>query len=212
MKNIKIKNSIYCIVGLSILTFYILILVQKIPCLTFLETLKLIPTVVSIDLVFVALFIKIIWKWRIFRTWLVTFPNMNGTWKGSIHSTWIDPSVQRTPSDIPAILTIRQTFPRISCVMRTAEMTSRSIAADFIIDEDNQLKRLTYIYDCAPMATKRDRSAQHLGTMIFDITEKPEMKISGEYWTGRKTTGIIDMTFWKKERMESFPNDLITKI
>jgi len=92
--------------------------------------------------------------------------------------------------------------------MRTAEMTSRSIIADFVLDKDNQVKKLSYTYDSNPIATVKERSPQHLGTMIFDIIEKSKRKFEGEYWTGRKTTGHIEMTFWKKVKLDQYPEEL----
>ena len=59
----------------------------------------------------------------------------------------------------------------------------------------------------------KERSPQHCGTMVFDIVEKPKLKLRGEYWTGRKTTGQIEMNYWKKrwaipraERMPEWKN------
>ncbi len=92
--------------------------------------------------------------------------------------------------------------------MRTGEMTSRSLVASFILDDENQLKRLFYSYDSNPKQTVKERSPQHCGTMSFDIIEKPEKKLIGEYWTGRKTTGNIEMTFWIDELIEYYPNEI----
>lgn len=208
MKNLNLKYSLYLIVGISVLTFFILAQAKKIEPLTFIVGLKLIPKVVSVDLLIIASFSSFMWRWKIFYGWLVPFPNMNGTWKGTIQTTWIDPVTNERPAPIPTILTIKQSFFKISCVMRTAEMTSRSLIADFVLDKDNQVKKLSYTYDSNPIATVKERSPQHYGTMIFDIIEKPKRKIEGEYWTGRKTTGHIEMTFWKKEKLEKYPPEI----
>ena len=78
------------------------------------------------------------WRWRIFHPWLVPFPNLNGTWQGTIQTTWKNPETGQVPGPIPTILTIKQSFGRISCVMRTTEMVSRSFLADFWLDQDEQ--------------------------------------------------------------------------
>jgi len=208
MRNINLKYSLYLLAGISLLSFYAFVKFQKIEPLDFIKVLKLLPKVVSIDLLIIVVFSSYLWHWKIFHSWLVPFPNLSGTWKGFIQTTWVDPVTNERPSSIPAILTIKQSFLKISCVMRTAEMTSRSIIADFVLDKDNQVKKLSYTYDSNPIATVKERSPQHLGTMIFDIIEKPKQKINGEYWTGRKTTGHIEMTFWKKEILEYYPKEL----
>ena len=92
--------------------------------------------------------------------------------------------------------------------MRTSEMTSRSIVSDFVLDKDNQINRLIYFYDSNPKQTVKERSPQHYGTMAFDLIEKPGRRIVGEYWTGRKTTGQIEMSYWKKEKMDCFPDGI----
>jgi hypothetical protein len=188
--------------------FYLLIFIQNITELDFIIIVKLIPKVITIDLLVVSLFSVFLWKLRIFKGWLVPFPDLNGTWKGYIQTTWIDPKTNERPAPIPAILTIKQSFFKISCVMRTAEMTSRSIVSDFVLDKDNQMNRLLYSYDSNPIQTVKERSPQHCGTMAFDIVEKPERKIIGEYWTGRKTTGQIEMNYWKKEKVDYYPEEI----
>jgi len=208
MKNINLKYSLYVLVSISVLAFFILALIKKVETTDIVSILKLIPKVVSINLIIVAGFSSFMWRWKIFHGWLVPFPNMNGTWKGYIQTTWTDPITNERPAPIPTILTINQSFFKISCVMRTAEMTSRSIIADFVLDKDNQVRKLSYTYDSNPIATVKERSPQHYGTMIFDIIEKPKRKIEGEYWTGRKTTGHIEMTFWKKEKLEKYPPEI----
>ena len=208
MRNICLKYSLYALLALSAIAFFALAITQNITVVNFVSIFKLIPKVVSIDLLAVAAFSSFMWKWRIFKGWLVPFPNLNGTWKGSIQSTWVDPITNERAPAIPAILTIKQSFLKISCVMRTTEMTSRSIIADFVLDKEQQVCRVSYTYDSNPIATVKERSPQHLGTMLFDIVEAPERKLEGDYWTGRKTTGHVELTFWKKELLHKYPNDM----
>ncbi|MCI0365724.1 MAG: hypothetical protein L0219_17835 [Phycisphaerales bacterium] len=80
-----------------------------------------------------------IWKWDKLQGWLVPFPNLNGTWEGRIHSNWKDAQGKK-PGPIPVILTIKQSFNRLSCVMRTVEMESHSYIEGFCIDEENQVR------------------------------------------------------------------------
>ncbi len=32
--------------------------------------------------------------------------------------------------------------------------------------------------------------------------------MKGEYWTERNTTGIIEMAYWKSEKLDYYPDDL----
>jgi len=208
MKNINLKYFLFAILLISLLAFFVLLQFNEDKSIHFLAILKLLPKVVTIDILAIGLFSAYLWKWKIFKGWLVPFPNLNGTWKGEIQTTWIDPQTNERPAPTPAIISVKQSFFKISCVMRTAEMTSRSVISDFVLDKDNQVKRLIYSYDSNPLQTVREKSPQHCGTMVFDIIEKPKMKLEGEYWTGRKTTGNIEVTFWKKELLDYYPAEL----
>ena len=209
MKNIKIKVVLWVLVPLSFLLFYAIYLRQGSPDLNLNTIFNILPKVVSIDLVIYGLFVRFLWKLPIFKNWLVPFPNLNGTWKGHIRTTWTDPETGERPGPIPAVLTIKQSFLDISCVMRTAEMTNRSLTSNFVLDKENQLERLVYTYDSNPIETVKERSPQHCGTMSFNIVkEQKKNKLAGGYWTGRKTTGDIEMSFWKKERIDFYPKEI----
>jgi hypothetical protein len=102
----------------------------------------------------------------------------------------------------------RQSFTKISCVMRTAEMTSRSFLADFWLDGDEQVRMLGYCYHSLPLPTVQHRSQPHDGTVVFEVVGTPVTKLKGTYWTGRKTTGEVVLTFRGEERLDEFPTDL----
>ena len=159
-------------------------------------------------LVVVGLFVTYGWKWKIFRDWLVPFPDLNGTWQGTIQTTWKNPDTGDVPGPIPAILTIKQSFIKISCVMRTAEMTSRSYLADFWLDGDEQIRTLGYSYRSTPLPSVAGRSQPHDGTMLFEIVGNPPEKLRGAYWSSRKTTGEVSLYFREKGLLEEFPSDI----
>lgn len=208
MRNINLKISLYIIVCLTIVLFFLLAEKYSITDYNLENIIKLISQIVTCNTIIIGLFVKFLWQCKIFKGWLVPFPNLNGTWKGFIHTTWEDPITNQRPDPIPAILTIEQSFMHISCAMRTAEMNSISIVSDFHLDKENQIKKLYYSYDSNPLQTVKERSPQHCGTMAFNIIEKPKLKLMGEYWTDRKTTGEIVVEFWKKEKLNYYPDDL----
>jgi len=150
------------------------------------------------------------WRWRVFHRWLVPFPDLNGTWQGSIQTTWKNPETGKTPGPIPAILTIKQSFIRISCVMRTAEMASRSFLADFWLDGDEQIRKLGYSYVSTPLPSVAHRSKPHYGTMVFEIIGSPATKLKGIYWTERNTTGEVALVFRERSLLEEMPDDVGT--
>lgn len=167
---------------------------------------KTIPLVLAT----VGVFVAQAWRWRIFRGWLVPFPDLNGTWQGTIQTTWENPETGEVPGTIPVILTIKQSFTRLSCVMRTAEMTSRSYLADFWLDGDEQIRKIGYSYHSTPLPSVADRSQPHDGTIVFEIVGTPAEKLKGVYWTSRKTSGEVSLHFREKKLLEEFPKNLGT--
>lgn len=157
--------------------------------------MKCISTSVALLTVVFFVFCKWIWKWPIFKKWLVLVPNLNGIWTGTIESNWINPETGEKVPAIDATLKIKQSLFSVSCVMETSEMKSWSVAAEFILDPDNQVSQLVYTYNSTPLQHIQKRSRMHYGTVMFDI-ESEEMK--GNYWTGRETAGIINVK-WKSK-------------
>lgn len=207
MKNINIKTLIYVVLIIS-LVFSVLLFRLCGMELSLTSFLKILPKIVLLDALVFTVFSKWLWKWPIFQSWLIPFPDLSGTWYGCIKSDWVDPSTNMKISPIPCILTVKQSFLKISCLMRTQEMNSFSYNESFKIDEDNQTRQLIYSYSSKPVPSVKNRSPQHDGTIIFSIISKEKRKLIGEYWTARNTKGEVELTFKTKEIIEEMPTDL----
>lgn len=207
MKNIKTKAFLWILVALSIITFVVLHKFNGVENIEIKEVFGMISKIITIDSLVILIFSKYLWKYKIFKNWLVLIPDLSGTWKGYIYSSWEDPLTGKKPDRIPVILTINQSLFNISCVMRTSEMKSHSFICNFIIDGENQVRRLAYMYDSIPKQNVKDRSPQHFGSAVYDLIEN-DKKLLGEYWTGRKTTGSIELEFWTIEKKDRIPDDL----
>lgn len=207
MKNLNIKAFIYIILGFSAILWFIFAFWGGLNLSNLWAFIKLLPSVATVDLIALSLFIKWGWRWKIFRGWLVPFPDLNGTWQGYIRSNWTDKETGKKPPSIPAILSIRQTFGKISCVLRTAEMVSHSYVEGFTLDRDKQIRQLTYSYTSRPKVSVKERSTFHEGTIVFDLIDMPVSKLEGRYWTDRETTGEITLTYREKKELEEIPDD-----
>lgn len=207
MKNLNMKPFLYLLAGFSAIVLFVAALVQGFDLGNFLDVLRLIPIVAMADGIAYFVFTAWLWRWKHLQGWLIPFPDLNGTWEGSIKTNWKD-AEGNTPGPIPAILTIKQSFGRMSCVMRTAEMESYSYLEGFCIDKDAQVRRLCYSYTSRPKTALRDRSTPHDGTMLFNIIGKPVHKLEGEYWTQRQTSGIVTLTFRTRDLFDEIPSDL----
>jgi SMODS-associating 2TM, beta-strand rich effector domain len=76
----------------------------------------------------------------------VAFPDINGTWKGTLHSNWKDPKTGLSPGPIETTVWIRQTLLSVSVRQQTKESPSWSTPCLFrrtpkLIDIDSVLLR-----------------------------------------------------------------------
>ena len=157
------------------------------------------PTAVAVYSVLLFVFVKWLWRLRIFRRWLVITPDLQGTWKGTLKSTWTDPDVEQKIAPKDVTLVIKQTLLTISCVMYTDESKSFSNAAQINKDNEHDFFELSYNFTNFPEANIRDRSPIHNGAAILKIIDEPKRVLEGEYWTSRKTTGDIRLEFFSKK-------------
>jgi hypothetical protein len=208
MRNLTIKNSLYLLVGISAAAWFLLAYFNQLDLSKVNDFFGLIPKVVSIDLLVIAVFVKWGWKFKIFRGWLVPFPNINGTWVGFIYSDWKDPDTGKKPLPIPVMLTVNQSFSHISCVMHTSEMESSSYSEGFLIDTDRQVKKIAYSYASKPRLSLNERSIPHDGAVVFQIIESSKQKLIGRYWTERLTKGEIVLEHHSGELFEELPESM----
>lgn len=207
MRNLNIKPFLYFLAGFSVIVLFVAALVQDVDLGNFLDMVRLIPIVAMADVIAYFVFTRWVWRWRRLEGCLIPFPNLNGTWQGHIQTNWIDAEGE-TPGPIPAILTIKQSFGRMSCVMRTGETESHSYVEGFRIDSDAQVRCLCCSYTSRPKAALRERSTSHDGTILLKIIGKPVFKLEGEYWTQRQTMGTVTLAFRTRELLDDLPADL----
>lgn len=206
MKNIKQELSVWVQLLLFVGIWVIILWITKTDLQINIEALKKLPNVVTVYVILYFVFSKWLWRLPIFQGWLVTFPDLQGTWRGTLQTTWINPKTKKGLPPIPLVLVIKQSFDSISCVMHTEESSSFSIAALITEDESSGIRRLSYNYTNKPEVTIRDRSAMHDGAANLTIINKPKRALEGEYWTNRKTTGTIKVRFENRKLVEKFSN------
>jgi hypothetical protein len=207
MHNLKRENSIYLLVGISFALLFFLAYLKEQDLSNIKEFIGLAQTVLPIDLFFIAIFTNWAWKFKIFKGWLVTCPDLNGSWVGFIHSDWKNNEKGQNVQAIPVLLNIKQSLFNLSCSMRTTEMESSSHSEGFLIDPDRQLKKIAYSYFCKPRISLSDRSIAHNGAVIFNIIEKPAKRLEGIYWTDRNSKGEIFLNYYSKEISEELPDN-----
>lgn len=204
MEKINSKIKLHIQFGIfAVIWIFLLVAGGTTSLLDLADVAKKFPQAITIYAIIVLLFTKWAWQWKIFRGWLVQIPDIQGTWKGSVISTWIDPSTGKNLDSIPAILAIRQSFNKIDCFLFTKESSSYSTAAEINIDQGGNLY-LNYNYTNRPKASVRERSEIHDGAAILQIIKTPSRSLKGEYWTSRKSTGEMRFQFKTKAIAEKF--------
>ena len=122
------------------------------------------------------------WKWRFVR-WTHDIPILAPAYKGTLSSSYKD------GKEYKGVLTIKQTFTKMSISFKSNESSSVSIVADIIDNHD--MKQLIYTYQNDPKANIQERSPIHHGTAILNVDNVE--KIEGNYFTERGSHGY--MTF-----------------
>jgi len=140
-----------------------------------------------------------IWQWF---PWLgrLIFPDCTGRWEGTLASTWVDPNAEECLAPIPAIFRIRQGLFTTSIRMRTRESPSHSTRCWLEADRTAGRYRFGYVYENEPDAAITHRSPKHEGVawLEVDLDVDPE-RMTGRYYTDRRTTGDIDLRRVSKE-------------
>lgn len=138
------------------------------------------------------------WRWLWRRFPLIqrkTFPDLNGVWQGTLISTWIDPQTGQPKSPIPTTIMVRQSLLSISVSLRTGESTSYSTRVLLEAFRETERFRIWYSYNNDPQAQFQHRSSPHEGVAFLELDAGNDMnRLTGRYYTMRKTTGDIDVS------------------
>jgi hypothetical protein len=143
------------------------------------------------------------WHWHIFRGSLNKRPDIRGTWKGIVHSNFIDPDTQRGRGPIDVYLVVRQTYTTIDVRLFSEESSSISLSGNISSDSVG-VCTLAVAYRNTPRILKRGRSPINHGGMLLSLVGKPVHKLDGEYWTDRGTFGEITLTTRSKAIAHDF--------
>jgi hypothetical protein len=191
--------------GTFVIIWTLLMIVNRASLIIDWDTIRLLPSVVSIYAVLYFVFVKWLWRSSLFRNWLVIVPDLQGTWRGQLVTTWIKAGTNKLPDPTITYVVIRQTLRHIHVSMFTDESASNSDAAAVVVDKERGIKLLSYSYSNVPKAGVRDHSEIHYGSARLRITTKPKLLLEGDYWTDRKSTGHMTLHFVSRDLIEGYP-------
>ena len=155
------------------------------------DYLKPFSITLAIVLAILTAFDRFLWHWPII-SWFVPIPDLRGTWKIELQSTYVD------PSGIPAAkvegeAVIRQTFSSMSIRTRSASSSSVLRAERVDVQPDGQVE-IYGVYQSDPKIQLRGVSSEiHYGAFRY-VVDKHANVMEGTYWTDRITKGSITLT------------------
>lgn len=166
----------------------ILLLLQGVPVSP--DWFRPFSRVVGVLMILLTAFDLWLWRWPIFRGWLVKRPVLTGTWRAEVRSNWVDPATGQRIAPILAFMVIRQTFSRLTLRLMTGESGSELLGAEIILGSDGTY-RVFGVYRNEPRLTVRHRSEIHYGALELRVAGSPPECMEGHYWTDRATAGEL---------------------
>jgi hypothetical protein len=133
------------------------------------------------------------WRWRKLHPHLIGTPDIRGTWRGTLKSSWKDPATQTDRPPKIVYLAIRQTLATVWVRLLTDESVSNQMAGSMQKDRATEDWNLSYTYSNVPDIFLRKQSPEHRGGTFLTVTGEPPRRIHGEFWTSRDTKGTLDM-------------------
>lgn len=138
------------------------------------------------------------WTWR--PLWQrfpvlgrVFFPDLNGTWKGTLKSTWKDEN-GNLPGPIDTTIWIRQSLFTLHVQQRTSESDSWSQRVFPEALPSAGRFGLWYSYSNVPQAAVSHRSSPHDGVARLEMNVASDVgHMTGQYFTSRRTSGDIEI-------------------
>ncbi len=181
-------------IGLTIAIWLLVLWLQGMPVLST-NFLKPFSIVVGLITLLVALFNKYMWSWKVFKGWYVNRPDLRGTWKVEIKSSWVNPETGKVIAPVYGYVVIRQSLTFLSFRLMTKESRSVLVAHSIEQQEDNDLFKLVGVYRNEPKIELQGlRSEIHHGSFALDIHGVPPYNLEGYYWTDRATKGGMKMS------------------
>lgn len=129
------------------------------------------------------------WRWPALRG-LAHRPDLQGTWAGTLRSSWVNPATAQPVPPIDIYLAITQSFSTVSLRLLTIESSSVSVASSLAPASNGSPAIVWSTYVNTPGLLIQGRSRTHHGAMRLEAHRAPD-RLTGSYWTDRQTAGEI---------------------
>ena len=121
-----------------------------------------------------------------------------------LQSEWPDPNTGQAIGPITCYMAVRQSLTTLSMRLMTAESSSWLIAHK-IVEENDGVFFVIGVYTNEPKLELRgDRSEIHYGALRLQVQGKPPASLEGNYWTDRKTRGMMRLSNRRTEIFSTY--------
>lgn len=145
---------------------------------------------------------KVLWRLAAIQRFEKVPPDARGTWKGTLSSSWVDPTTGKNPEPITTFLVVRQTASAVKVIQLTDE--SKSVSSLATVTNAPGQCSLDYLFLNQPQSRVEHRSRMHHGSAALDISGHPATRLRGRYWTDRDTRGEVDFRERRLTVVENF--------
>lgn len=186
------KTHISAFIALTIALWLLVLLVQGTPLTAeFLKPFGIVSTIMT-GIYFI--FDKYLWSCKLFKGWYVKRPDLRGTWRVELQSSWINPETNEVIPQINGYAVVRQSLTSLSLRLMTKESRSVLVAHSIEQQEYDELYKLVGVYRNEPKIELQGvRSKIHHGSFALDIHGSPVYELQGFYWTDRGTKGSMKL-------------------
>ena len=143
-------------------------------------------------------FEHVLWRQKFLHGWFVKRPDLRGTWRVNLQSSYVRPGTDERVSMIVCYVGVTQTLSKLQMHLMTPESESWFIADHVRPSPNGNGFQVIGVYTNEPDVHLRDEriSEMHQGALIIE-THGPGVRpetLTAKYWTDRKTTGTMDFT------------------
>jgi hypothetical protein len=140
----------------------------------------------------------VLWRQPWLHGWFVKRPDLRGTWRVELHSSYVLPETNERGPIIVCYMGVNQTLSILRMHLMTHESESWFIADHVRPSPNGNGFQVIGVYTNEPNVHLRDEriSEMHQGAIIIE-THGPGLRptsLTAKYWTDRKTTGTMDFT------------------
>ena len=154
--------------------------------------------VVSIVVGLGLLFELVLWRQPLLHGWFVKRPDLRGTWRVELQSSYIKPETKERALMIVCYMGVKQTLSKLQMHLMTPESESWFIADHVRPSPNGNGFQVIGVYTNEPNIHLRAEriSEMHQGAIIIE-THGPGLRpatLTAKYWTDRKTMGTMAFT------------------